>query len=97
MKEFGHKMAEIGEDLDKAIHHDIIDLCSSESILPENVAKKSILGVTLILFLITHFDFKASFSCQDLFIHDWYFYIKSLFMLQLCNICWKIFLAKYLK
>ena len=85
-KELGQKVAEIGEDIDKAIHLDIIDLFGSESILPENVAQKGILGVTPILFLITHFNFISSFSCQDLFIHDWYFYFQSLFMLQLAAI-----------
>ena len=79
-RELGQKVAEIGEDIDKAICCAIINLCNSESILPEDVAKKGISGVTFILFLITHFDFISSFSCQDLFIHDWYFYFQSLFM-----------------
>ena len=76
-------MADIGVDLDKVICHDITDLYGSESILPEEVAKKGILGVILILLLITHFNFISSCSCQDLFIHDWYFYFQSLFLLQL--------------
>ena len=49
-KELGQKVAEIDEDINKAIHHDIIDLCDSESVLPEDVANKDILGVKLILF-----------------------------------------------
>ena len=76
-------MAEIGEDLDKVINHDIIDLYGSESIFPEDVAKKGLLGVILILLIITDFDFISSFSHHDLFIHDWYSYFQSLFMLQL--------------
>ena len=69
-RELGQRVAEIGENIDKPICNDIISLCGSESILPEDVAKKGILGDTLILFLTTHFDFISSFSCQDLFIHD---------------------------
>ena len=37
-KELGQKAAEIEEDIYKAICHDMIDLCGSESILPKNVA-----------------------------------------------------------
>ena len=81
--ELGQKVAEIEEDIDKAIFHAIINLCGYESILPENVGQKGILGVIFILFLITHFNFISSFSCEDLFIHDWYFYFQYLFMLQL--------------
>ena len=49
-RELGQKVAEIGEDIDKAICFNIIDLCGSESVLPEDVAKKGILGVTFIPF-----------------------------------------------
>ena len=49
-RELGQKVAEIGEGIDKAICLDIIDLCGSESVLPKDVAKKGILGVTFILF-----------------------------------------------
>ena len=49
-KELGQKVAEIGEDIDKAIHHDIINLCGSESVLPRDVAKKGTLGIIFILF-----------------------------------------------
>ena len=51
-KELGQKVAEIGGDIDKMIHCDIIDLCGSESILPKDVAMNSILGVTFILFYL---------------------------------------------
>ena len=49
-KELAQKVAEIVEDIDKAICCDIINLCGSESILPEDVAKKCILGLASILF-----------------------------------------------
>ena len=32
-KELGQKVAEIGEDMEKEIHHEIIDHCSLKSIL----------------------------------------------------------------
>ena len=50
MRDLGHKVAEIGGDINKAICCDIINLYGSESVLPEDVAEKGILGVTFILF-----------------------------------------------
>ena len=48
-KELGCKVAETGGAMNKAIHWDIINIYGSEPVLPEDVAKKGILGVTLIL------------------------------------------------
>ena len=44
------ELGEIGQDIYKAICHNIIDLCGSELILAEDVVKKGILGATFILF-----------------------------------------------
>ena len=44
-KELGSKVMEIGETIDKSIHHDIINLFGTESILPKDTAKKGIFGV----------------------------------------------------
>ena len=44
-KELGSKVVEIGETLDKNNQCDIINLFGTESILPEDSAKKGILGV----------------------------------------------------
>ena len=49
-RELEQKVAEIGQDIDVVIHHNIIDLCGSEPIWSEDVAKKGILGVPFILF-----------------------------------------------
>ena len=49
-KELGHKVVETGEDNNKAIHQDFIQIYGSEPILPQDVVKKDILGVTLVLF-----------------------------------------------
>ena len=46
----GWKVAEIGEDINKAICYNIINLCGSESVLLKDIAEKGILGVTFILF-----------------------------------------------
>ena len=48
-KELGCKVAETGEAINKAIHWDIINIYGSEPVLPKDVAKKGIIGVTLIL------------------------------------------------
>ena len=48
-KELGQKVAETGESISKAIHWDIINIYCSEPVLPEDIAKKGILGVTPIL------------------------------------------------
>ena len=69
-KSLGQRITKVEENLDKAIHCEIIDLFGSVSILPEDVAKNGIIGVIPILFLITHFNFISSFPCPYLFIHD---------------------------
>ena len=44
-KELGSKVAEIWENIEKSIHHDILSPLSTEAVLPEDTAKKCILGV----------------------------------------------------
>ena len=56
-KELRQRVSVAGDNFDKAIGQEIIDLFRSESILPEDVAKNGIIGVILSLFLITHFYF----------------------------------------
>ena len=43
-KELGHKFAEIGDNMDKSICWDIINLYGAESGSPKDTAKKGILG-----------------------------------------------------
>ena len=69
-KDLRQRVTEVRENLDKVICCEIIDLFGSESTLPEDVAKNGIIGIILILFLITHFNFIFSSSHPFLFIHN---------------------------
>ena len=53
-KELGHKVTEIGENINKSIHWDIINIYGTESVLPEDTAKKGILGLILSLLFLSH-------------------------------------------
>ena len=48
-KELGHKVTEIRENINRSICQDIINIYGMESVLPEDTAKKGILGVIPIL------------------------------------------------
>ena len=56
-KELGHKVTEIRENIDKSIHPDIINICGAESVLPQDTAKKGILGVIPILLFLSTISF----------------------------------------
>ena len=56
-KELGNKVMEIGETINKSIHQDIINLYGAESILPEDTAKKGILGVIPMLSFLSTISF----------------------------------------
>ena len=53
-KELGSKVAEIGENIKKSIHWDILSHLGTEAVLPADSAKKVILGV-ITTFLSNHF------------------------------------------
>ena len=76
-KELRQKVAETGGDKDKVIHHDIIDLCSPESILTKDVAKKGIIVGIIHSVTTIHFNLLSSFSCS-------YITGTSIFSLCLC-------------
>ena len=40
-KELGSKVAEIGENIEKSIHHDILSYLGTEAVLPEDTTKKA--------------------------------------------------------
>ena len=71
-KDPGQRVTDIRKNLDKVIHQEIINPFGSDSILPEDVAKNGIIGVILILFLITYFNFISSSPCPYLFRHNLY-------------------------
>ena len=74
-KDLGQRVTAAGENFEKAICQEIIDLSGSESILPEDVAKNGIIGVILILFSITYFYFISSSPCPYLLNYNLCFYL----------------------
>ena len=65
-KDLGQRVTEVRENPDKVIHHEIINLFGSEDVANNG----TIIGVILILFLITHFNFISSPPYPYLFIHN---------------------------